>query len=115
MRSNAAESDILSIREAMMRTSRPMPDAPMRHTTSVEGGRSAAEIPEAVSRPAVSAPKAAVSSAEITPAGAAESFGSEFGSSGPSFATNSLKQKENTWWKGRDSNDPGSMSAGGYG
>ena len=115
MRSNAAESDILSIREAMMRTSRPMPDAPMRQTTSVEGGRSAAEIPEAVSRPAVSAPEAAVSSAEITPAGAAESFGSEFGSSGPSFAANALKQKENTWWKRRDSNDPGSMSAGGYG
>lgn len=104
MRSNAAESDIIAIRAAMMRTSRPMPDAPMRQTTSVEGGHCAAEIPDAVSRPAVSAPEAAVSSAEIRPAEAAESLGSEFGSSGPSFGTNSLKQKENTWWKGRDSN-----------
>ena len=107
----APESDIIAIREAMTCTTRPMPDPPTRQTTSDERGhslvvRSAAEASAAVAQPAVSSPEAAGTLAELTPAGAVEPFGSRFGSSEPPLATNSMKNNENTWWKGRDSNRP---------
>jgi hypothetical protein len=80
----AAESDIIAVREAMTCTTRPMPDPPLGQVTSdqrslsLEVG-SAAEVSEAVSQPAGSAPETAGTRAEITPSDAEQSFGSEFG------------------------------------